>query len=85
MKKLFCLLAACLLALSCAGAEEAGIAAETPDTREADLLDIYRTDGGERIWITAAVQAAASSRMRIAFTSIRAHLRSSAAKPLRRT
>ena len=57
MKKLFCLLAACLLALSCAGAEEAGIAAETPDTREADLLDIYRTDGGERIWITAAVQA----------------------------
>ena len=57
MKKLFCLLAAFLLVLSCAVAEESGIAAETPDTREADLLDIYRTDGGERTWITAAVQA----------------------------
>ena len=34
MKKLFCLLAAFLLVLSCAVAEEAGIAAETPDPRD---------------------------------------------------
>ena len=53
MKKFICLLAALLLTLSCAFAEET--AAETADQREADLLDIWQTDGESRTWITAAI------------------------------
>lgn len=57
MKKFFCLLAALLLMLFCAYAEETDTAAETADNREPDLLDIWQTDGESRTWITAAVQA----------------------------
>ena len=58
MKRFFCLLSALLLVFSCAGAEMVDPAAESADTREADLLDIFQADGEGRTWITAAVQAA---------------------------
>ena len=56
MRKLFCLLAALLLMLSCAGAEEAGQATETADNPETGQLDIFRAEDEDRIWITAAAQ-----------------------------
>lgn len=56
MKKILCLLCLLLLVFSCAGAEVVTPAAEAADTREADLLDIWQTDGEGRTWITAAVQ-----------------------------
>ena len=57
MKRLICLLAAVLLAFSCADAEEASRGTDTPDGREADLLEIWKTDDEGRTWITAAAQA----------------------------
>lgn len=57
MKKFICLLAALVLMISCAGAEETDAASEAADNREVDLLDIWQTDGESRTWITAAVQA----------------------------
>ena len=61
MKKLFCMFIALLIMFSCAGAEMIDVAGEgaetgTADDREADLLDIWQTDGERKSWITAAVQ-----------------------------
>ena len=55
MKRLLGLLVVLVLTVSCAWAEDAVKAAE--DSRDADLLDIWQTDGENRRWISAAVQA----------------------------
>ena len=78
MKRMACLAAALMMAVSGAGAEmlteeqipedvQQEVSAEVPeetaagegqtaDEREADLLDLWETDGDDRRWITAAVQ-----------------------------
>ena len=54
MKRLLALMGVLMLMVSCAWAEDAADASE--DGREADLLDIWQTDGENRKWITAAAQ-----------------------------
>ena len=61
MKRLLCLLIVMMLMLCCAGAQGDAADTETPgtdpaDERDADLLDLWQTDGESRRWITAAVQ-----------------------------
>ena len=56
IKRRVALLAGMLFMICCAGAQgEADT--DAADDREADLLDIWQTDGEGRTWITAAVQA----------------------------